>query len=69
MTKKIVVDENECIGCRACAIIADDVFEIRETEEGPKSFVVDGKENAGEDSRVQDAIKSCPTAAILEEEN
>ena len=65
MAKKAVVDPKLCIGCGSCAAVA------------PKSFVMDeilGKALASdpsgdEEKTVQEAIDSCPVAAITWKDN
>lgn len=60
---KVVVNQEACIGCGACVAIADDVFDINDEglSEVKVEVVPEGKE---EDT--QEAINSCPTAAINE---
>ena len=57
--KKLVVDENTCIGCGSCAALA------------PKTFVMNDKGKAevtnlnGDPPKViQEAIDNCPVGAI-----
>lgn len=61
---KIKVNQDACIGCGACAAIAEDVFEIN--DEGLSTVKT---EEVKEDKvdQVRDAIESCPTSAITEE--
>ena len=64
--EKIKVLEDVCIGCRACAAIAPDVFEIN--DEGVAEAKTDIiPENLKED--VLDAKEGCPTGAIVETTN
>ena len=61
--KKLVIDEQICIGCGSCAVLA------------PKTFIMDdniGKakviEPQGDDgATIKNAIDNCPVAAIKEE--
>ncbi len=64
---KVKVNKDACIGCGACASICNDVFELN--DDG-LSEVKD--ENVKEDlqDEVRDAADSCPTGAIIvEDEN
>lgn len=62
--KKIIIDEEKCIGCGACESFDSNIFELN--DEGlatvkNKDFNElsnDEKENA------EDAINNCPTSAI-----
>ena len=58
----VKVIESDCIGCGLCASIADDVFEMKDTDEGSKAKVKTQKK----DEAVKDAIESCPVNAIKE---
>lgn len=60
MAKRIVIDEDECIGCEACVEICPNVFSFDEDEE--KAHVKDDA-NPDEDC-VDEAIASCPAACI-----
>jgi len=63
MKAKVVRDN--CIGCGACQAIAPNVFEI--DDEGLSKLLIE--EIPEEDKEdVKDAIESCPTGAILENE-
>lgn len=62
--KKVVIDQNTCIGCGSCSATA------------PKTFVMDdasGKAKPigqlGDDEKtIQEAVDNCPVAAISIEE-
>lgn len=58
---KVIVKQDACIGCGACAAICDEVFEIN--EEG-LSEVKNEEVEASVEQAVQDAVDSCPTGAI-----
>ena len=62
---KVKVNRDSCIGCGACAMICDEVFEI--DDEGISTVK---KEDVEDDKKqeVQDAVESCPTGAIEVEE-
>ena len=66
---KTCVKKDTCIGCGSCTYIAENVFEISEDglahvkgNEEKIEVVEEEKEN------VQDAAESCPTGAIIIEE-
>lgn len=57
---KAIVDPDICIGCGLCAGMADEVF--RMNDDG-KSEAYDSVSDKNKD-KVQEAIDSCPVAAI-----
>ncbi len=59
---KIIVDQELCMGCRHCAFLCPDVFEIGE---GGKSHVISQDFNSCD---IDIAISECPVDAILKEE-
>ena len=63
--KKIILDENACIGCGACISLDPQHFTF--SDEG-LSMVTNNSDLESED--LKNAIESCPTnAIILEKEN
>ncbi len=63
MAGKIVIDQDECIGCEACVETCPSVF-VFDEEEG-KAAVVDGADSSEE--CVDEAIASCPAECISKE--
>ena len=63
MAQKVVIDQEECLGCEACVEICPAVFEF--DSDAGKAFVKDDA-NADE-SCVDEAIGSCPAACISKE--
>lgn len=61
--KKVKIIEENCISCGQCQAICEDVFVV---EDIAKVIVPEVKEELIES--VQDAIESCPTGAIVWEE-
>lgn len=61
--KMVLVDKKKCIGCGTCAAICEEVFEMKDSEEGMKAFVKDGKGNSNIPC-VKEAKDSCPVDAI-----
>jgi ferredoxin len=57
------VDKDLCISCGVCVDIAPEVFEL---DEDDLSEVVD--QDAGDDDLLQEAAESCPTEAIILED-
>jgi ferredoxin len=60
MSKRVVIDEDACVFCGTCAEICPEVFRLN--EEKQKSEVI--KPEGGPTDLVQEAIDSCPAAAI-----
>ncbi len=63
MAEKIVIDQDECIGCEACVELCPSVF-VFDDDEG-KAFVIDGAET--DEECVDEAIASCPAGCIVKE--
>lgn len=58
--KKIVLDQNKCIGCNTCPLIDPNTFEMDTTTY--KAKVKAQPEEITEE--IQNAISSCPVGAI-----
>lgn len=65
MTKRVVLDEDECVGCESCTDLCPDVFEF--DEETEKAKVV--KPEGGDEECIQEAIDTCPTECISWEQD
>ena len=63
MPKKIVIDQELCVGCGACASLCPEVF--RMTDDG-KSEIID--ENSCEKCDCEMVVNSCPVGAMKIEE-
>ncbi|AEI13839.1 4Fe-4S ferredoxin iron-sulfur binding domain protein [Flexistipes sinusarabici DSM 4947] len=61
---KVALDQEECIGYRACVEICEEVFGFNEDEE--KAYVI--KPEGGPEEEIQEAIDSCPTDCIYWED-
>ena len=64
---KVILNRDACIGCGACAAIAEDVF--GSDNEGISVLKKEEVSTEEEISVVQDAVDSCPTGAIALEED
>jgi ferredoxin len=63
--KKVRIDEDLCVGDAICVDIAPDVFEMGDDD---LAHVKPGKENTGDNRKVQQAVDECPASAIIIEE-
>ena len=63
---KVKVNKDACIGCGACASICPEVFELN--DEGLSEVKEEEVKEVLQDE-VRDATDSCPTGAIVVEEN
>ena len=63
MSNKIIIDQEECLGCEACVEICPNAF-IMDEEKG-KASVKDSADP--DDDCVDEAIASCPAECIGKE--
>lgn len=74
---KVKVNKDACIGCGACAAICDEVFELDDDGLSEVKIHNENTDNNEEavsvkeelQDEVRDAADSCPTGAIIIEEN
>ncbi|WP_027370678.1 ferredoxin [Desulfovermiculus halophilus] len=64
MSKKVVLDQEECIGCESCVEICPEVFAFDADTE--KAYVI--KPEGGPEDDIQEAMDSCPVECISWEE-
>jgi ferredoxin len=64
MSKTVVIDTEECIGCGSCVEICPEVFQLDEGEEKAKVIKPEG----GPADLIQEAIDTCPVSCIHWEE-
>ena len=64
MSKKVIIDTDECIGCESCVELCPEVFEF--DDETEKAIVV--KPEGGPEDLVQEAMDTCPVECIHWEE-
>lgn len=63
MAKKVVIEEEECLGCEACVELCPEIFEFNDDSE--KAIVI--MEEGGDEECIQEAMDSCPADCILYE--
>lgn len=63
MSKKVVIDQDECIGCQACVETCPEVFTFDDDLE--KALVIEDADGGAD--CVDEAIASCPAACITVE--
>lgn len=61
MKKKLVVDQDKCIGCGTCVALAPEVFELN--NEG-KAKVRPQASSLKPQAKIKEVIESCPVQAI-----
>lgn len=59
------IDQDLCIGDGICEEVCPEVFELR--DDG-LAYVINEEPDDSLDATVQEAIESCPTEAIIDEE-
>ncbi|WP_339138041.1 MAG: ferredoxin [Candidatus Electrothrix sp. GW3-4] len=65
MSEKVILDQEECIGCETCVEMCPSVFSFDDAE--GKAYVnEDADADAGEEC-VEEAIASCPAECITTE--
>ncbi len=64
MGRKVVIDEECCIGCGSCAELCSDVFEMDEEAEKARVILPEG----GNEECIEEAISTCPADCISWEE-
>jgi len=62
--KQVVIDQEECIGCGACVELCPDIFALDEDEN--KAYVTTPE--GGDEACIDEAIASCPTSCITNDE-
>ncbi len=60
MSKRVYIDEDECIGCGSCEEICPEVFKLN--EETDKADVI--KPEGGPEELIEEAIETCPVDCI-----
>jgi len=60
MGRKVLIDEEECIGCGSCEEICPEVFVLNEDTE--KAEVINSE--GGPEDLIEEAIDACPVECI-----
>ena len=60
MARKVMIDQNECIGCGVCEELSSEVFRLDPAT--GKAEVV--QEEGGPEDQIQEAIDNCPVECI-----
>jgi ferredoxin len=60
MSRKVFIDQDECIGCGSCRDICPEVFELNEEIE--KARVI--KPEGGSEELIEEAMIECPMSCI-----
>lgn len=60
MSKKVYIDEDECIGCGLCEEICPEVFKLNEETDIAEIIKPEG----GPEALIDEAIESCPVECI-----
>ena len=64
MSKRVYLDQEECIGCGSCEEICPEVFKLNQDTEKAEVIEPEG----GPEDRIQEAIDTCPVSCIHWEE-
>ncbi len=64
MSKRIIIDADECVACESCVEICPEVFQL---EEGADVVIII-KETGGPEDLIQEAIDTCPVQCLAWEE-
>lgn len=63
MAEKVIIDEDECIGCEACVEVCPEVFSF--DDDAGKAVVMEDADASAD--CVDEAIASCPAECITKE--
>jgi ferredoxin len=61
---KVIIDEEECIGCGSCVELCPEVFRMNEDKEKAEVILPEG----GSEECNEEAIDTCPVSCIHWEE-
>lgn len=64
MSRKVYIDEDECLGCASCEEICAEVFQLNEETE--KAEVI--RPEGGPEDLIEEAMEACPAECIHWEE-
>jgi len=60
MTRRVFIDEEECIGCGTCQELCPDVFELDDDTQKARVIMPEG----GPEELIEEAMESCPVSCI-----
>lgn len=60
MARKVILDDDCCVGCEACVELCPDVFQMKEDEEKAHVILPVG----GNEECIEEAIATCPNECI-----
>lgn len=60
MSREVVIDWDDCIGCGNCESICPEVFRVDEESGKAEAILAEG----GPEERVEDAMENCPVECI-----
>ena len=63
MAPKVVIEEEECVGCEACVELCPEIFEFDEDNEKALVKMPEG----GDEDCINEAMDSCPSDCITYE--
>ncbi|MDY6837039.1 MAG: ferredoxin [Thermodesulfobacteriota bacterium] len=64
MARRVIIDEDECIGCGSCEEICAEVFRLDEETEQAEVIKPEG----GPEDLIEEAMETCPVECIHWEE-
>jgi ferredoxin len=64
MSKRVVIETDECVGCQTCVELCPQVFSFDEASEKAQVIQPEG----GPEDCIEEAISSCPVECIKWEE-
>ncbi len=64
MSKKVIIDVDECLGCETCVELYPEVFEM--DSDSDKAVVI--MEQGGDEDQIEEAIAACPAECIYWED-
>ena len=60
MGKKVILDEDECVGCEACVELCPEIFKFNDETEKAEVIMPEG----GDEDCIEEAIATCPVECI-----
>jgi ferredoxin len=61
---KVIIDEEECIGCGSCVEMCPEIFQMNEEKEKAEVLLPEG----GSEECIEEAMDTCPVSCIHWEE-